>query len=477
MAFGLALLLRRPPPRDEPTERPVPDAGVEASPDAGPRWSDGRSVERPELYPARFVFESSSLEVSLHEGVAPLEADFCHPLARALCEAREACGCLPEAAEACEERERALCKRSLACDFLSPPEQTLSVDAERLRRCLAEVRDHLRECRDAPLPEVCLRAVVVPVDVGQPCPPGGRFCRGGVCADGVCRPEPGFDEPCARLRTPGGIPEEEWVCAPGAICEPQPDGAMLCVDPLILEGMPCERAETCFPGQACVEGRCGPPRLEGEPCDTAGACDATLTCRGGVCVPARRCTRYEDCGPGQTCQGERTMRCSPPPGARVGEACRHSRACARGLVCVSGFCEEGPGPGEPPVDGRCGACCLAPRGPGGCVPKRVRGRGERCDGRRDVCDEGLACLPRTALDGGIALEGFECVTGLGEGAECEPGASRCRTELDCRPVYRDGRCLPTLCSSAARIWSCEGAPARSGNYDELRQPVPTERAQ
>ena len=470
VAFGLALLLRRPAVPDDGPAEVSGSADSEERIDAGPRWADGRPVERPELYPAQFEFEEAAFEVELPEDITPLEAELCHPLARALCEAREACGCATEERLQCEERERALCRRSLACGFLGASAPR-TLDRDRLRQCLAEARDDLRRCRDAPLPEVCFRVAVAPVELGQPCPPDASYCRGGVCADGRCRPEPDVGEPCLRVRTPGALPEESWVCRAGAICQPQPDGSQRCMGPELSEGMPCEASRGCPADQACVEGRCGPPRQDGEPCEDRDACDGQLTCRGGVCVPARRCVHYEDCGHGQTCHGERRMRCLPPPGAKLGEPCRTSRSCARGLVCVAGFCEEGPGPGEPPVDGRCGVCCLAPRGPGGCLPKRVRGRGERCDGRRDRCDEGLACVPRTALDGGLALRGFECVTGLGEGAECVPGASRCRTELDCRAEYRGGRCLSTLCISAARLWSCEGAPTRAGDYGALAQPA------
>ncbi|MEM9070517.1 MAG: hypothetical protein AAGE52_18575 [Myxococcota bacterium] len=469
VVFALAVLLR---PRPEGSDGPDRDAGLGAA-DAGvearPRWDNGEEVVRPELYPAEFEFETSSLEVELPAAIEPLEDQLCRPLVTSLCEARQRCGCGTEALDTCKERELSLCRRSLACGYLDR-ELERTIDAERLRQCIAGVRETLETCNDDRLPDVCYRVLISPVDVGEACPPEGRWCRNGACVNGRCERAPDLGQPCLLVETPGVIPFEESVCQPPSVCgvveeeESQGEPELRCISPADTPITRCGKAADCPSGRACIGGNCGTPRHVGEPCDGNDACEPQLTCREGVCRDADRCRTFRDCGIGQECTGTRVARCTARVGEPLGASCEITRECTHGAVCTDGVCVEAPGPGEEPILGRCNNASIAPRHPGGrCRAKRIRARGESC-GRGVECGEGLACVRRTALDGGINLPGMECVTGFPAGTECDLQASRCAAGLRCEPEYPDGRCRSMLCSSFADIWACEGAPSLTDGY-------------
>lgn len=80
----------------------------------------------------------------------------------------------------------------------------------------------------------------------------------------------------------------------------------------------------------------------GDPCRTDAQCqgDLRLTCAEGACAFAgdrtegEACTVTNECGPNLYCRVEDlAFKCSPAGIAMLGERCRHTESCERGLVC------------------------------------------------------------------------------------------------------------------------------------------------
>jgi hypothetical protein len=138
------------------------------------------------------------------------------------------------------------------------------------------------------------RATAPPMQIGEPCAPGGcitgTFCE---ATSETCQDVPGNGEPCTGL------------CEPGFTCEGNG-----CV-PLPAEGQACEvdvtpcASPTLFCDPSVGSGVCVIRHLPGEPCTGGGEglseCVLWAECAGSVCVELPG--GGDSCTPGERCQG------------------------------------------------------------------------------------------------------------------------------------------------------------------------------
>lgn len=178
-------------------------------------------------------------------------------------------------------------------------------------------------------------------------------------------------------------------------------------------------ADSCDPGQACVDSHC---------VDACGArvCQSTQTCIEDVCVR-------------QSCAGER---CSDP--------CGDTLECPAGMLCSSGTCVATGQLGDPCAHvsdcfvGLCGETgyCTLPCG-AGCP-----------EGYSCATSVGHDCLATRGVVGDACSVGEECVSRLclidGEGGVCTRSCATnaCASSYECADVSGEEVCRPAATSSA-----------------------------
>lgn len=232
--------------------------------------------------------------------------------------------------------------------------------------------------------------VLASCDTGDACPgrcvamPGlGEACelRGGCRWPLLC----GTDAVCVSGAV--GAPCAHTLdCWTPLRCLPGVDGASVCTEPP-GEGAPCAFAEPCASALACVGGICAAPASDGESCGAERPCADGLRCVASRCAyiaaPSEACdgaTRV--CPHGFAC--ERT-RCQPLPA--LGDACDARRACVQGL-CAGGVC-VGLSTGEPCDTHSALDACAGHCEDGRC--RAVRDAGGACRTTRG-CADGLVCV-------------------------------------------------------------------------------------
>lgn len=135
---------------------------------------------------------------------------------------------------------------------------------------------------------------------------------------------------------------EQSDCGRSLVCRDE-----RCV-PLAAPGERCEESRDCYPGLACVQGRCARTAAchageLGDPCMTESQCKRSLRCDGVQrrCVAAPKlgdaCSSDLACGSGLSCVGI----------SNEGGTCQHSERRANGEACewfwecASEFCDDG----------------------------------------------------------------------------------------------------------------------------------------
>ncbi len=392
-------------------------------------------------------FESGAVD----GGPAGVIADYCRPLAEALCMAGDACDCgevLPGGeldVAACTARWQVECEASWG-PFVAAGAR---VDPARAAACVAIVSDASPEC-GAPSAvaafALCEPFVIDPSAIGESC--ASPYCAGGA---GVCARD-GEGRTCAMRGAVGATCEDMFACATGLACL---DGT--CGE-LGEQNDPCTSDLACAPPMFCGPGGCT-MRVE-----AGGLCDETRGCAHGlVCDDAQRCVART----GTTCDDTTPCGslefCASPPSCRAplaaGGACRENAdcaaslycedasktcvarptdgmACANGILCAPGAgCDMDGGGTCRTLGGAAGggageACLFGEFGPFLCaaalacssgVCAALPTEGQMCAGS-DTCAAGLGCA--------FGPGGSICVVPRGEGEPCE-NRQACREDLHC----------------------------------------------
>lgn len=291
------------------------------------------------------------------------------------------------------------------------------------------------------------------------CLPGCRAssdCPEGEWCDWVahrCRPPLAEGETClAHAHCQSGF------CTPEGRCAPAP-------------GVPgCGQGAGCRPPLECRDNSCQPmalscrPRTVGESCRALGVCDEVSSCdlKTGLCLPrapqGAPCDRADGCLAGLACLGGDGGICGAP--VAEGGGCWASFECAEGLSC-----EVEPRSGAslcaaPPTGLPCGKSSACPAShfcsaAGRCALRGVEGQACAVSApclEPLYCEQGTVC--RAKRDGGESCGPFVgCAAGLrcGDGGTCETAAA---VGTPCTPD-EGGKCLPNLyCDSFAASPVC-----------------------
>jgi hypothetical protein len=292
--------------------------------------------------------------------------------------------------------------------------------------------------------DVCV--ALVQAAEGERCAATGVRCEDGLaCENGICVPGTG----------PGG-----WCDLAGAGSEYCPDGQYcednLCVDRLAV-GESCGSSAACIASAFCnAAGECADRAAAGAACTAADGCDPGAYCDfaaagGPTCVAAAG--EGEDCSGAIQCGTD--LRCRSTSGEcaagnAVGELCAREGTCG-----TDGYCDE-----DPTVSGTV------------CIPARIVGDGELCDGTSRVCGSASACV------------GGECQALGGSGADCGFSDPPCGDGLYCDGAA--GTCAPTLGTGATCFTSVQcqdglfcqpgglGSPSTCQARGELGAPCSTD---
>ena len=413
-------------------------------------------------------------------------ADYCRPLAEAVCTAARDCDCgevLPGGVldvAACTARWQASCEEAWG-PFVAAGAR---VDPARAAACVAIVEDASPECGTPSAVAafgLCEPFVIDPASIGEAC--ASPYCAGGA---GVCARD-GDGRTCAMRGAVGASCEDMFSCATGLVCF---DGT--CSE-LGEAGAPCRSDLACRPPMFCGPGGCT-MRLE-----VGGICNDTRDCAHGlVCDDTERCVVRAGTTCDDTTECGSLEQCASPPTCRaplsLGGACRDNAdcaaslycevlsracvarptdgmACANGVICAPGTgCDmdgggtcrtlggaAGGGPGSP--------CLLGEFGPFLCaeglacssgVCTALPTEGQPCAGT-DTCAAGLGCA--------FGPEGSICIEPRGEGEPCE-NRQACREDLHCGSA---GTCTADVALGNAcnpGLGDCGGAcvPDASGGF-------------
>lgn len=148
-------------------------------------------------------------------------------------------------------------------------------------------------------------------------------------------------------------------------------------------GVTCTASDQCHATGTCdpTTGVCSnPPRPDGSVCNDGNACTRTDTCQSGTCVGANlmTCTASDPCHSGGTCDPA-TGACSGRP-APDGTACELPHATA---VCHLGVCApQGCQPGFGDCDGRAANGCETD----------LTADAEHCGACGNACAQGVPCV-------------------------------------------------------------------------------------
>ncbi len=275
----------------------------------------------------------------------------------------------------------------------------------------------------------------------------GTFCNGAeVCISGVG---------CMDAAPPDC--NDLIACTQDACDEGQGQCTHTADDLACDDGVYCNGAETCEPGQGCQDGSAIDCADDGVAC-TVESCDE----------PTQSCTSTLDntlCGGGQFCQ---------PGGCVAGDPCSDDGDCDDGLACngdetcdlsmgMPGVCQ----PGAPIVCGDAFACTIdACVEPGQCefTPlDALCADGDPCNGV-EVCNPASGCQdgPNLSCDDGVVCTIDQCIANYGcnniaadencdDGVFCN-GAEVCDLQNDCQAAP------PVTCASdgiACTTESCD----------------------
>jgi len=355
----------------------------------------------------------------------------------------------------------------------------------------------------------CPETGCVNADVGVPCQRGAE-CASGFCADGVCC-NLACNGPCVSC----GLPEFRGECHPVPAGIIDPHGVCRLDPPESCgESGYCNGQGGCAKyavGTVCALGACAGPAQFVPPsaCDGAGSCIAgvAISCAPSICdgdTCRESCTMDEHCAPGNACVNGT---CGPRG---------DGRDCSAGVDCASGNCVEGICC-DSPCQGTC-MTCVSPDSRGRCVPTRAGtsspacadqgpsscGTNGRCDGAGDCqrYEDGTTCRaascdpesnrasPAGTCQGGRCVtpsprscapyqgcSGNRCRTtcnGNGQcsdenlctGGDCgkrENGAL-CSRAQDCASgICASGRCCATACGGSCRSCSVPGSEGTCSN--------------
>ena len=233
---------------------------------------------------------------------------------------------------------------------------------------------------------------------------------------------------------------------------------------------PCERAQDCGPGNACVRPAGGGASFCGEACRTAADCSRPRTrCLAGQCVPQVDCADVAPCTPDSEASCRADADCPAGQSCDAAGVCRaNDSGCAAGQRCDYATREcyaSCGGPGDCAANERCAGdrCVPLPpcRSDADCPEPRV------C--RIDPLTQDGTCIVGCGEDDGCPL-GSRCVARNGR-TVCEPG---CQADADCflDQVCENGACVGGRCQTSDVCASCQRCDETHRCANAVRPGVP-----
>lgn len=328
-----------------------------------------------------------------------LDADYCTPLAKLVCERAASCGCSALYGsstldvDACETHFRDQCVTAYAAEASYVAQGKARVLKERALGCVDALGNASTGCES---PSLALAALVCQPWISGDEPQGAScefpLCDSGqgACTAGTCGPLGAVGDPCNYTTCNLGL-----ACIGGVCTAP------------IGEGQACTDGDLCGLGQRCVNGSCRTLGVLQSPCTDTAECAEGLVCQAGHCadVTAGVCTQ-NSCGARNTCVSQPT--CIVKAG--LGSTCASSDICADGFFCDDSThtCTTLPGEGVSCAQGvLCAAGLACNTDNGVCIPLPMTG--ETCGFTQTgpfACADGLGCNGGTCGD--LPVENQPC---------------------------------------------------------------------